>query len=72
MLRSNLNIAGVLLLALSSWAAAQTTGEPIRISADEATRSERDGVTRYTGNVVLTQGVITINANTLEIQQAQE
>lgn len=71
MLRSNRNIVCLLLLAFNPWAVAQSTDDPIRISADEATRSEREGITRYLGNVILIQGPITISANTLEIHQAE-
>ncbi len=66
----NRNITCLLLLVLSPWGIAQSNNDPIRISADEATRSERDGVTRYLGNVILVQGPITISASSLEIDQA--
>jgi len=70
MLRSNRNFLGLLLIVLSPWGLAQSAQDPIRISADEATRSELEGITRYLGNVVLVQGTITITASSLEIDQA--
>lgn len=70
MLRSNRNILGLLLIVLSPWVLAQSAQDPIRISADEATRPELEGITRYLGNVVLVQGTITITATSLEIDQA--
>lgn len=70
MLRLNLNILALVLLVLSSWGWAQSAQDLIRISADEATRSELEGITRYLGNVVLIQGPITISASSLEIDQS--
>ena len=70
MLRSILNILSLLFLVLSPVGWTQSAQDPIRISADEATRSELEGITRYLGNVVLVQGSITISANALEIDQA--
>ncbi len=70
MFRLNLKFLGLLLAILSPWGLAQSAHDPIRISADQATRSELEGITRYLGNVVLVQGPITISASSLEIYQA--
>ena len=43
--------------------------QPIRITADSAIRDERQGETRYTGSVELTQGSLQINADTLTLRQ---
>jgi len=43
--------------------------QPIHISADSAVREESKGETKYSGNVVLTQGSLVIRANSLVIQQ---
>ena len=43
--------------------------QPIHISADSAVREESKGETKYSGNVVLTQGSLIIRANSLIIQQ---
>jgi lipopolysaccharide export system protein LptA len=60
--QTKLIIAVVLLtLGVSTLQAAQD--DPITIEADRATLSEKQGVSTYTGNVVLTQGGIKINAD---------
>ena len=43
--------------------------QPIHISADSAIREDKLGITRYDGNVVLTQGSLVIHAERLIIQQ---
>jgi len=49
--------------------AASQTDQPIKISADHASRSELEGLTKYWGSVELLQGDITITADELEIRQ---
>ena len=49
--------------------AAGQADQPIKISADHASRSELEGVTKYWGSVELLQGDITITADELEIRQ---
>lgn len=41
---------------------------PIRIDADRIEADQRQGVSRYVGNVVLTQGGITIRADSAEVR----
>lgn len=41
--------------------------QPIRITADQALRDEKQGVTIYTGNVKLTQGSLKIDSDKLTI-----
>jgi lipopolysaccharide export system protein LptA len=45
--------------------------QPIRITADSASRFETTGETHYTGNVELTQGSLRINADRIVVQQPQ-
>lgn len=44
--------------------------QPIRITADSALREENSGLTEYTGNVVLTQGSLSIRAQRLRVDQS--
>jgi lipopolysaccharide export system protein LptA len=44
---------------------------PITIEADRATLSEKQGVSTYTGNVLLTQGGIKINADKVIVHHEQ-
>lgn len=45
--------------------------QPLRIQADSAVLNEKDGTATYSGNVVLTQGSLTIKASRLHIQTVQ-
>lgn len=45
--------------------------QPLKIVADQAILSDKDGTATYTGNVVLTQGTLSIKANRLHIQTEQ-
>lgn len=63
------NITGFLLGLLWAATAVSQPDQPIKISADHASRSELDGITRYWGSVELLQGDITITAEELEIRQ---
>jgi len=44
--------------------------QPIRITADSAQREEQSGLTQYSGNVVLTQGSLSIRAQHLRVDQS--
>lgn len=63
----------LILLTLSllqaSWGLAlpEDESQPIRISADQAVRNEKQGVTIYTGNVELRQGSLLIEADKITI-----
>ena len=52
-----------LLLCVSTEVVLGAEDDPITIEADRATLSEKQGISTYTGNVVLTQGGIKINAD---------
>jgi len=60
------------LLASAAQALPSDREQPIRISADQALRDEREGYTEYTGNVRLQQGSLQIQANKLTIFHRQE
>jgi lipopolysaccharide export system protein LptA len=53
----------------SAWAV--DTDLPINIEADHATIDEKQGVSTYSGHVVLTQGGIKITADNLTVHQQQ-
>ena len=61
-----------LLLATSAQALPEDRSQPIRITADSATRDERSGETRYSGNVVLTQGTLQIAADEVIVAHTTE
>lgn len=59
-------LLAVIVLSLSSTSvSAASKTKPITIEADRATLDEKQGVSTYTGHVLLTQGGIKINADTL-------
>ena len=66
-LRFNLSKQAILCTALFAlqpvWSV--DTEQPIEISADAAIREEPSGKTTYSGDVVLTQGGLRINADSL-------
>lgn len=55
------------IVAPTALALPEDRAQPIRISADSASRDDRAGVTRYEGNVQLRQGSLEINADSLSI-----
>lgn len=61
-----------MLLASAAQALPSDREQPIRISADQALRDDREGFTEYTGNVRLQQGSLQIQANKLTIFHRQE
>jgi lipopolysaccharide export system protein LptA len=46
--------------------------QPIHITADQALRDEKEGMTVYSGNVHMNQGTMQINADTLTIYHRAE
>lgn len=56
-----------LLLAPLAHALPEDASQPIRLTADRATYSDRTGVTTYSGNVVITQGTLKITASNLTV-----
>lgn len=55
------------LASLSVHALPSDATQPIRLTADRATFSERSGSATYAGNVVITQGTLKISADTLTV-----
>lgn len=70
--RASGGLRWILLAILALWpltgsALPDDRSQPIRISADSASRDERAGVTRYEGNVELQQGSLEIRADVISI-----
>ncbi|MEZ5502663.1 MAG: lipopolysaccharide transport periplasmic protein LptA [Halioglobus sp.] len=62
----------LLLPAALAGALPEDRDQPIHITADKALRDETKGVTIYSGNVVLTQGSMELEADTLTIYHTTE
>lgn len=56
--------------SMAVWALESDREQPIRITADSALREESSGLTEYSGNVVLTQGSLSIRAQRLRVDQS--
>ena len=56
-----------LLLSPSSWALASDREQPLEIAADAAELNEGEGFSIYTGNVIITQGTMVIEASSVNI-----
>jgi len=63
--------AAWLLLAPGIHALPEDRQQPIRISADQALRDERQGFTEYTGNVRMQQGSLQIEAEKITVYHQQ-
>lgn len=70
-LRVTFAAAAWLLLAQGAIALPEDRQQPIRISADQALRDERQGFTEYTGNVRLQQGSLQIEAEKITVFHQQ-
>lgn len=70
-LRVTFAAAAWLLLAPGAIALPEDRQQPIRISADQALRDERQGFTEYTGNVRLQQGSLQIEAEKITVFHQQ-
>ncbi len=64
-------VCALLLGVVSPQAVLGAEDDPITIEADRATLSEKQGVSTYTGNVILTQGGIKINADKVIVHHEQ-
>lgn len=60
-----------LIVAASASALPDDSRQPIRISADQALRDERQGFTEYTGNVRMQQGSLQIEAEKITVFHRQ-
>ena len=56
------------VVTASVWALPSDREKNIELNADKATFSERTGVMTYSGNVVIQQGTMRLNANTIVAQ----
>ncbi len=56
------------LSSAGAWAIPSDRSQPITLLADRATFSERTGVTTYTGNVVIEQGSMKLQADSVTAQ----
>lgn len=69
--RTALVMAAWLFLAPGATALPEDRQQPIRISADQALRDERQGFTEYTGNVRMQQGSLQIEAEKITVFHQQ-
>tara|TARA_B110000503_G_scaffold136477_1_gene218836 strand:+ start:1490 stop:2053 length:564 start_codon:yes stop_codon:yes gene_type:complete len=56
-----------LLLSTSSWALASDRQQPLEIAANSAELNEGEGFSIYTGNVIITQGTMVIEASSVKV-----
>lgn len=71
-LLSGLVLATALLMAPLAAALPEDRDQPIRIEADEALRDEKQGFTRYTGNVKMDQGTLHIEADEVTVYHLEK
>ncbi|ODS23882.1 lipopolysaccharide transport periplasmic protein LptA [Candidatus Endobugula sertula] len=62
-----LSIIGLSIFSQSSFALPNDREQPINISANQAHKNSKQGVTVYKGNVIMTQGSINITADKVTI-----
>jgi len=73
LLRPSFALLVILSIAVPSALALPNDREQaIHITADQAMRDEKKGLTTYSGNVVFTQGSLKINADTITIFQTED
>ncbi|KPK56039.1 MAG: hypothetical protein AMS22_02410 [Thiotrichales bacterium SG8_50] len=70
-LHAKLLVLAAYLWASASWAADPQPQLPIEVQADRVTLNEKTGTSEYSGDVRLTQGPISINAERLVVQQEE-
>ncbi len=71
-LLAGLALAAVLLVPAIAAALPEDRDQPIRIEADEALRDEKQGFTRYRGNVRMDQGTLRIEADVVTIYHVEQ
>ena len=69
---SGLILAVVLLATPLATALPEDRDQPIRIEADEALRDEKQGFTRYKGNVKMDQGTLHIEADEVTVYHVEQ
>jgi len=60
-------LCGSVLLLNTAHALPSDQNQPVSLEADRATYNERTGITTYTGNVLITQGTIKIEADSIVV-----
>lgn len=63
----SLLVLSMLLMSGMAQALPSDATQPIRLVADKATFSERTGVTKYSGNVLITQGTLKMRAENITV-----
>lgn len=71
-LTSNLFLAFTVVLSGSALALPTDRDEPIYVEADSANIDEAKGVTRYTGNVIITQGSMVLKGETVDLLRGND
>lgn len=67
-LKKAIGTVSLMCLSTSVFALPSDRSQPISLVADKATYSERSGVTTYTGNVIIEQGTMKLQAASLVAQ----
>lgn len=67
-LKKAIGTVSLMCLSASVFALPSDRSQPISLVADKATYSERSGVTTYTGNVIIEQGTMKLQAASLVAQ----
>ncbi len=67
-LKSGVSILLLASLSFSAMALPSDANQSIRLLADKATFKQSTGITRYSGNVSITQGTLKINADSLTLK----
>jgi len=62
----------IVLLSNNVFALSTDRSQPLQIEADQATIDNVKGIAIYTGNVIITQGSIRINANVVTVHYTQK
>jgi len=64
---SVLVVLGLLSLPIQSWALSNDRDQPVNLEADSADIDDKQGVSVYRGNVILSQGSMVLNAQILTL-----
>jgi len=60
-----------LIQPYNAWSLAEDKKQPINVSADKAQKNEKQGLTIYEGDVVITQGTIRITGEKITIHDSE-
>ena len=70
-LKNTLLVAALALGSLNAHALESDRQQPISIDADQGSLDQKNQVTVFTGNVIITQGTLNMRANTVRVVQDQ-